>query len=80
MGLTNVRDFPVPRRHRRARIELRDQSFRKRKSHELSFYGWNRLGKECVFDTWRRCMWRGHDTSHGIAQNSQSWWPSYRPA
>ena len=41
--LTNVRD--VPRRHRGVRIELRNQSHRKGKPHECSFYAWNRLGK-----------------------------------
>src|SRR5450432_1927726 len=66
-GLTNVRDFPVPRRHRRARIGLRDQSLQEGKSHEHSVYGWNRLGKECVFSPWRRCRRSGHDPSDGGA-------------
>jgi predicted enzyme related to lactoylglutathione lyase len=49
-ALANVRDFPVPRRHRGVRIELRNRStFEKGKSHEPSFYAWNRLGKEHVF-------------------------------
>src|SRR5215471_6945324 len=42
----NVRGFPVTERHRGVRIELRHRSFRKGKSHELSFYAWHRLGKE----------------------------------
>src|SRR6516164_11786999 len=45
-GLTNVRDFPVPKRHRGVRIELRIRSFRKGKPHERSFYARNRLGKK----------------------------------
>ena len=61
--LTNVRDFPVPRRHRCARIGLRHQSFQEGKSHEHSVYGWNRLGKKCVFSPWRRCRRSGFDTS-----------------
>src|ERR1700691_5189326 len=64
--LTNVRDFPVPRRHRCARIGLRYQSFQEGKSHEHSFYGWNRLGKKCVFSPWRRCRWNRHDPSDGL--------------
>src|ERR1700730_16561816 len=48
-ALTNARDFPVPKRHQGVRIELRNRSFRKGKSHEPSFYAWNRLGKEHLF-------------------------------
>src|SRR5262249_25245825 len=51
--LTNVRDFPVPKRHRGVRIELRHRSFRKGKSHERSFYAWNRLGKEYILSARR---------------------------
>src|SRR3984957_11869222 len=69
-GLTNVRDFPVPRRHRCARIGLRDQSFQEGKSHEHSVYGWNRLGKKCVFSPWRRCTRSGPDPSHGGASEA----------
>src|ERR1700686_2311481 len=47
--LTNARDFPVPKRHQGVRIELRNRSFRKGKSHEPSFYAWNRLGKDHLF-------------------------------
>src|SRR5262249_11730175 len=56
--LTNVRDFPVPKRHRGVRIELRNRSFRKGKSHERSFHAWNRLGKECFLGA-RVCGGRG---------------------
>ncbi len=41
----NVRDFPVPKRHRCARIGLRDQSLQKGESHEHSFYGGIDLAK-----------------------------------
>src|SRR5258708_1392771 len=59
----NVRDFPVPRRHRRARIGLRDQSFQEGKSHEHSFYGWNRLGKKRFFGAWHRRQGSDHSAA-----------------
>ena len=42
--------LPRPERHRGVRIELRTSiHFEKGKSHEPSFYAWNRLGKEHLF-------------------------------
>src|SRR5215469_15932965 len=55
----DVRDFPVPMRHRGVRIELQNRSFRKGKSHECSFHARSRLGKECVLGAWGRCGWGG---------------------
>src|SRR5262249_61303191 len=69
--LTNVRDFPVPMRHRGVRIELRNRSFRKGKSHERSFYAWNRLGKEYVLRTWNRRGRSGDGAAYGLAQQAR---------
>ena len=45
--------------------------FRKGKSHEHSFYGWNRLGKKCVFSAWRRCRRGGVDAPDGLASEAR---------
>src|SRR5215831_4505381 len=68
--LTNVRDFPVPMRHRGVRIELDIRSFRKGKSHERSFYAWNRLGKEYLLGARRRCERSGDGAAYGLAQQA----------
>jgi len=44
--------------------------FKRGSPHEHSVYGWNRLGKECVFSPWRRCGRSSHDPSDGIAGRS----------
>src|SRR6266404_5136504 len=70
-GLTNVRDFPVPMRHRSVRIELRNRSFRKGKSHDCSFYAWNRLGKKHLLRARRRRAGRGDGAPYGLTSQAR---------
>src|SRR5204862_1082553 len=69
--LTNVRDFPVPMRHRSVRIELRNRSFRKGKSHDCSFYAWNRLGKKHLLRARRRRAGRGDGAPYGLTSQAR---------